>query len=79
MAKTFTLPTDLLTQTTALTTVDDCDLLYQIDMVDRLSEELESVSYSPSESVIQNVLNYSKAIEVKSSKTMVDDQIIIMN
>lgn len=79
MAKTFTLPKDLLTQTTALTTVDSCDLLYQVDMVDRLTEELEDVCYAPSNDVVKRVLDYSKAVEVKQPKTMIDDQIIIMN
>jgi hypothetical protein len=79
MPKIFTLPTDLLTQTTALTELEPCDLLYQSQLMNFLAEEFEDVSFSPSESSVKNILDYSKAVEVKSSKTMVNDHVVIMN
>ena len=79
MPKTFTLPTDLLTQTTALTELEPCDLLYQSQLMNFLAEEFEDVSFSPSESSVKNILDYSKAVEVKTSKTMVDNHVVIMN
>ncbi|MCB0756742.1 MAG: hypothetical protein KDB98_14165 [Flavobacteriales bacterium] len=44
-----------------------------------LAEEFEDVSFSPSESSVKNILDYSKAVEVKTSKTMVDNHVVIMN
>ena len=79
MSKTFTLPKDLLTQTTALTAQEPCDLLYQTQLMNFLSEEFEGASFSPDKTVLDNILAYSKAVEVNGSKTMVDGHIINMN
>lgn len=79
MPKTFTLPTDLRTQTAALTEFDPCELLYQSQLMNYLSEEFEDVSFSPSEESVKSILDYSKAVEVKKSKTMVDNHVVIMN
>lgn len=79
MPKTFTLPKDLLTATTALTDHEPCELLHQTQLVNFLSEEFEGMSFSPDQSVVDNVLAYSKAVEVKGSSTMVDGHQIMMN
>lgn len=79
MAKTFTLPTDLLTETKALAGQEPCELLYQNQLVSFLAEEFEGVSYSPDQNVVDNVLAYSKAVEVKKSTTMLEGHKIIMN
>ncbi|MFT4545545.1 MAG: hypothetical protein ACI9UR_002411 [Bacteroidia bacterium] len=79
MSKTFTLPKDLLTQTTALTAQEPCELLYQTQMMNFLSEEFERASFSPDQTVVDNILAYSKAVEVKDSLTMVDGLQIVMN
>lgn len=79
MPKTFTLPKDLLTETAALTAQEPCELLYQTQLMNFLSEEFEGASFSPDKSVVDNVLAYSKAVEVKGSKTMVDGHLVLMN
>ena len=79
MSKTFTLPKDLLTQTTALTAQEPCELLYQTQMMNFLSEEFERASFSPDQTVVDTILAYSKAVEVKDSSTMVDGLQIVMN
>jgi len=79
MPKTFTLSTDLLTQTAALAKQDPCELLFQSQMMHYLTEEFEDVSFSPSQDSIDNVLAYSKAVEVKASSTMINGLQIVMN
>ncbi len=79
MPKTFTLPTELLTRTTALTKQDPCELLYQTQMMNYLTEEFENVSFSPSQDSVDKVLAYSKAVEVKESSTMINGLQIVMN
>jgi hypothetical protein len=79
MTKTFTLPTDLLTATRALTEQEPCELLYQNKLMNFLSEELEGTSFSPDQSVVDSILAYSKAVEVKQSSTMFDGHQIVMN
>ncbi len=79
MPKTFTLPTDLLTSTLAITKQEPCELLYQSQLVNFLTEEFEGVSFSPDQNVVDKILAYSKALEVKSSSTMVDGHLVIMN
>ena len=79
MSKTFTLPKDLLTQTAALTAQEPCDLLCQTRMMNFLSEEFERASFSPDQTVVDTILAYSKAVEVKDSSTMVDGLQIVMN
>jgi len=79
MLKTFTLPTDLLTATSALVGHEPCELLFQSQLVNFLSEEFEDVSFSPDKTVVDSVLAYSKAVEMKGSSTMVDGLHIVMN
>ena len=79
MAKTFTLPTDLLTATSALTEHEPCELLFQSQLVNFLNEEFEGVSFSSDKTVVDSVIAYSKAVEMKSSSTMVDGLHIVMN
>jgi hypothetical protein len=79
MRKTFTLPKDLLTKTAALTVQKPCELLFQTQLMNFLSEEFEGTSFSPDQSAVDNVLAYSKALEVKGSKTMVDGHLVLMN
>jgi len=79
MPKTFTLPKDLLTETEALTAHEPCELLYQTQLMNFLSEEFESVSFTPDQSVVDSVLSYSKAVEVKSSSSMKDGHVVVMN
>jgi hypothetical protein len=79
MRKTFTLPKDLLTETAALTVQKPCELLFQTQLMNFLSEEFEGTSFSPGQSAVDNVLAYSKALEVKGSKTMVDGHLVLMN
>lgn len=79
MLKTFTLPKNLQTQMAALTEQEPCDLLYQSQMLNYLSEEFENVSYSPSKSSVENVLAYSKAVEVKKSDSVIENHVMIMN
>ena len=79
MSKTFTLPTELQTQTASLTEIEPCDLLYQSQLMNFLTEEFEDVSFSPSQNSVDSVLAYSKVVEVKESKTMVNNHVVIMN
>lgn len=79
MLKTFTLPTDLRTATTALTEHEPCELLYQTQLVNFLSEEFEGASFSPDQAVVDNVLAYSKAVQVKSSSTIIEGLHLVMN
>ncbi|MBP9150717.1 MAG: hypothetical protein KBF73_00395 [Flavobacteriales bacterium] len=79
MTKTFTLPTELLTATRALTEQEPCELLYQTKLMNFLSEEFEGTSFSPDQSVVDSILAYSKAVEVKQSSTMIDGHQIVMN
>jgi hypothetical protein len=79
MAKTFTLPKDLQTANTALTGHEPCELLYQTQLVNFLSEEFEGASFTLEKSIVDSVLAYSKAVEVKDSSTMVDGHQIMMN
>ncbi len=79
MPKTFTLPKDLLIQTAALTAHEPCELLYQTQLVNFLSEEFEGACFSPDQMVVDKVIAYSKAVEVKDSSTMVDGLQIVMN
>lgn len=79
MAKTFTLPTELQTATTALTEQEPYELLYQTQLVNLLIEEFDGIAFSPDKSVVGNVLAYSRAVEVKHSKTMVDGMQLVMN
>jgi len=79
MPKTFTLPKELLTATTALTEQEPCELLYQTKLINFLSNEFEGTSFSPDQRVVDSILAYSKAVEVKQSCTMVDGHQIMMN
>ena len=79
MPKTFTLPKNLESQLAALIEHEPCDLLYQSQMMNYLAEEFENVSFSPSQSSIDKVLAYSKAVEVKSSDSVLENHVIIMN
>ncbi|MFM1874579.1 MAG: hypothetical protein RL266_316 [Bacteroidota bacterium] len=79
MSKTFTLPKNLRTATEALTEHEPCELLYQSQLVNFLSEEFEGTSFSPDQSVVDSVLAYSKALEVKGSSTMINDHLIVLN
>ncbi|MCB9186620.1 MAG: hypothetical protein H6601_07715 [Flavobacteriales bacterium] len=79
MPKTFTLPENLESQLAALIEHEPCDLLYQSQMMNYLAEEFENVSFSPSQSSIDKVLAYSKAVEVKSSDSVLENHVIIMN
>ncbi|MFC2176259.1 hypothetical protein ACFLR1_04750 [Bacteroidota bacterium] len=79
MAKTFTLPQNLRTETKALSELEPYELLWQSELLTLLSEELEEVSYSPDSSVIKRVLAYSKAVQVKNSSTMVNGHVMLMN
>jgi hypothetical protein len=79
MSKTFTLPKDLLTQTTALTAQEPCELLDQTQIMNFISEEFERASFSPDQTVVDNILAYSKAVEVNGSKTMVEGHVVHMN
>lgn len=79
MHKTITLPENLHTASEALTAHDPCELLFENRLVHFLTEEFESTSYSPDQSVVDRVLAYSKAVEVKKSETVVDDHVIMKN
>jgi hypothetical protein len=79
MPKTFTLPQKLRTATVAITDYEPCELLYQSQLMNFLSEEFEGTSFSPDQSVVDSVLAYSKAVEVKQSFTMIDGHQIVMN
>ena len=79
MPKTFTLPNDLLTSAAALTDQEPCELIYQTQLVNFLSEEFEGTSFSPDSHIVDKVLAYSKAIEVKGSSTMIDGHVVVMN
>ena len=48
-------------------------------MMNFLSEEFEGASFTPNQSVVDQVLAYSKAVEVKDSSTMVEGLNIVMN
>ena len=69
MPKTFTLPKNLLTAAMALARHEPCELLYQTQLMNFLSEEFEGMSFSPNQGVVDNILAYSKAVEVKGSST----------
>lgn len=79
MPKTFTLPKNLETQIAALTEQEPCDLLYQSQMLNYLSEEFQKVSFSPSKSSVDKMLAYSKAVEVKNSDSVIENHVLIMN
>ena len=79
MPKTFTLPKNLRTAAEALTEREPCELLYQTQLVDFLTEEFEGVSLSPDQSVVNRVLAYSKAVEVKPSSSLKGGLRIVMN
>lgn len=79
MLKTFTLPENLETQLASLTEQEPCELLYQSQMMNYLAEEFENVSFSPSQSSIDKVLAYSKAVDVKNSDSVIENHVIIMN
>lgn len=79
MPKTFTLPKNLQTATAALTEHEPCELLYQSQLMNFLSEEFEGTSFSPDQSVVDSVLAFSKAVEVKGSSTMINDHLIVLN
>ena len=79
MPKTFTLPKNLETQMAALTEQEPCDLLYQSQMLNYLSEEFQKVSFSPSKSSVDKMLAYSKAVEVKNSDSVIENHVLIMN
>lgn len=79
MSKTFTLPKNLESEMAALTEHEPSELLYQSQLMNFLAEELEGVSYAPSQKTIDNILAYSKAVEVKRSETVIEKHVIIMN
>lgn len=79
MPKTFTLPKNLETQMAALIEQESCDLLYQSQMLNYLSEEFQKVSFSPSKSSVDKMLAYSKAVEVKNSDSVIENHVLIMN
>lgn len=79
MSKTFTLPKELRTTTSALTTQEPCDLLFQTDLMDYLNEEIEIPNFQLSQSVVDRVLAYSKAVRVQASATMIDGVVIQLN
>lgn len=79
MPKTFTLPKNLNTQMAALSEHEPCELLFQSQMLNFLTEEFEGVSFSPSQKSVDEILAYSKAVEVKKSDAMVKDHVMIMN
>jgi len=77
--KTFTLPKILETQTNALVEHEPFELLYQSQLLGYLNQEYNKISYSPSDSVLKNILNYSKAVDVKASKTMINGHVMVLN
>lgn len=79
MPKTFTLPENLETQMAALTEQEPCDLLFQSQLLNDLTADFEKVSFSPSKSAVENVLAYSKAVEVKNSDSVIENHVMIMN
>lgn len=79
MPKTFTLPKNLQTATSVLTEQEPCELLFQSQLVNFLSEEFEGTSFSPDQHVVDSILAFSKAVEVKESSTMVNDHLIVLN
>ncbi len=79
MSKTFTLPKDLLTTTSALTEQESSDLLYQNDLTDQLNEDMQDVNFKPDQSIVDRVLAYSKAVRVNASDTMVDGVVMPLN
>lgn len=79
MMKTFTFPRILETETNALVEYEPFELLYRSQLVNYLNEQFAEVSFSPDESVVKKILDYSKAVEVQHSNTMVDDHVMIMN
>ena len=79
MPKTITLPKNLLTATSALTEQEPCELLFQSQLVNFLSEEFEGTSFSPDQNVVDSILAFSRAVEVKESSTMVNGHLIVLN
>ncbi|MBI1289101.1 MAG: hypothetical protein GC178_16160 [Flavobacteriales bacterium] len=63
----------------ALTEHEPSELLYQSQLMNFLTEELEGVSFSPSQTAIDKILAYSKAVEVKKSETVMENHVIMMN
>lgn len=63
----------------ALTEQEPCELLFQSQMLNFLTEELEGLSFSPGQKTIDDILAYSKAVEVKKSESMIKDHVMIMN
>ncbi|MBL4585953.1 MAG: hypothetical protein JKX84_02685 [Flavobacteriales bacterium] len=63
----------------ALVDQEPCELLYQSQLLDYLNEQFNEISFSPSISTVKNVLDYSKAVNVKKSKTMIGGHVIVLN
>lgn len=79
MAKTYTLPKSLESEMAALTAHEPCELLFQSQLLHFLTEEFENVSFSPSEKAVQDILDYSRSIEVHRSETIVGDHVLMKN
>lgn len=79
MAKTYTLPKILESEMAALTLHDPCDLVVQSKLLNDLTEEFEHVSFSPSESAVKAILQYSKSVEVRRSETILGDHVLMKN
>ncbi len=79
MMRSYTLPEILETETNALVEHEPFELLYRSQLMNDLNEEFDNVSFSPDKSVVKNILDYSKAVDVQRSNTMVDGHVLIMN
>ncbi len=77
--KPFTLPEILETETNGLVEYEPFELLYRSQMMNCLNEEFNDISYSPDKSVVKKILDYSKAVEVQESNTIITDHVMIMN
>lgn len=79
MPRTFTLPENLESQMASLTEHEPCDLLFQSQLLNDLTADFEKVSFSPSKTSVENVLAYSKAVEVRDSDSVIENHVMIMN
>jgi len=79
MAKTITLPQDLLFQTRALTDVGAEELLDDEQLIALLSEEFAAVCYTPPAELMERVHAYSASHRSYHSELLKEDISVFLN
>jgi hypothetical protein len=79
MARTITLPQDLLSETRSLTDVGVEELLDDDALVRRIAEQLDEVSYSPPAELMQRVYAYSASHRTHRSELLGQAVAVFLN